>query len=43
MAIDFTLAPEHEEIRRRVRDFVQGTIIPAVARPEDDADAAVAR
>ncbi|GLW12809.1 acyl-CoA dehydrogenase [Microtetraspora sp. NBRC 13810] len=30
MAIDFTLAPEHEEIRRRVRTFVQETIIPAV-------------
>ena len=35
MAIDFTLAPEHEEIRRRVRDFIQGTVIPAVARPDD--------
>lgn len=31
MAIDFTLAPEHEEIRRRVRAFVQETVIPAVA------------
>jgi acyl-CoA dehydrogenase len=30
MAIDFTLAPEHEEIRARVRAFVQGTVIPAV-------------
>ena len=35
MAIDFTLAPEHEEIRTRVRDFIQGTVIPAVARPDD--------
>ena len=30
MAIDFTLSPEHEEIRTRVRDFIQGTVIPAV-------------
>ncbi|MCG5212037.1 acyl-CoA dehydrogenase family protein [Streptosporangium soli] len=30
MAIDFTLAPEHEEIRRRVRTFVRDTIMPAV-------------
>ncbi|MFC7383216.1 acyl-CoA dehydrogenase family protein [Sphaerisporangium rhizosphaerae] len=30
MAIDFTLAPEHEEIRRRVRDFIRGTVVPAV-------------
>ncbi|MGH9095745.1 MAG: acyl-CoA dehydrogenase family protein, partial [Acidimicrobiales bacterium] len=29
MSIDFTLAPEHEAIRIRVRDFVTGTIIPA--------------
>jgi acyl-CoA dehydrogenase len=35
MAIDFTLDPEHEEIRLRVREFVQGTIIPAVARPDE--------
>ena len=43
--IDFTLAPEHEEIRRRVRDFVEGTIKPAMEpfghrdemRPEDRA------
>jgi len=33
MAIDFTLAPEHEEIRLRVREFVQDAIIPAVTRP----------
>jgi acyl-CoA dehydrogenase len=30
MAIDFTLAPEHEEIRDRVRTFVEGTIKPAM-------------
>ena len=30
MAIDFTLAPEHQEIRDRVRDFVDGTIKPAI-------------
>jgi acyl-CoA dehydrogenase len=29
MAIDFTLAPEHEEIRKRVRAFIQGTVAPA--------------
>lgn len=28
--IDFTLAPEHEEIRLRVRDFVDHTIRPAI-------------
>ena len=28
--IDFTLAPEHEEIRRRVRDFVETVIKPAM-------------
>ncbi|GAA3166376.1 acyl-CoA dehydrogenase family protein [Planomonospora alba] len=36
MAIDFTLAPEHEEIRRRVRTFVQETIIPAVSGFDDE-------
>ena len=30
MAIDFTLAPEHEEIRDRVRAFVEDTIKPVV-------------
>ncbi|AQZ66371.1 Butyryl-CoA dehydrogenase [[Actinomadura] parvosata subsp. kistnae] len=30
MAIDFTLAPEHEEIRKRVRAFIQGTVMPAM-------------
>ncbi|NAS20481.1 acyl-CoA dehydrogenase [Herbidospora sp. NEAU-GS84] len=38
MAIDFTLAPEHEEIRRRVRAFVQDVIVPATTEgmPRDD-------
>ncbi|HEY5438946.1 MAG TPA: acyl-CoA dehydrogenase family protein, partial [Acidimicrobiales bacterium] len=36
MAIDFTLSPEHEAIRMRVRDFIQGTVIPAVTRPDGD-------
>ena len=35
MAIDFTLAPEHEEIRLRVRAFVQDTIVPAVKDLEE--------
>ncbi|MBB5777677.1 acyl-CoA dehydrogenase family protein [Nonomuraea jabiensis] len=40
MAIDFTLAPEHEEIRKRVRAFIQGTVIPAVEEvKESDRDA----
>ncbi len=39
MAIDFTLAPEHEQIRMRVRDFIQGTVIPAVTRPENEEQA----
>ncbi|MFI6322775.1 acyl-CoA dehydrogenase family protein [Nonomuraea sp. NPDC050556] len=30
MAIDFTLAPEHEALRTRVRTFIQETVIPAV-------------
>lgn len=30
MAIDFTLAPEHEEIRKRIRTFIQGTVVPAM-------------
>src|SRR5690606_14822300 len=36
MSIDFTLAPEHEEIRTRVRDFIQGTVIPAVKDFDDE-------
>ncbi|WP_433438480.1 acyl-CoA dehydrogenase family protein [Nonomuraea sp. CA-141351] len=40
MAIDFTLAPEHEEIRKRVRAFIQGTVIPAMEEvKESDRDA----
>ncbi|WP_219471724.1 acyl-CoA dehydrogenase family protein [Nonomuraea rhizosphaerae] len=40
MAIDFTLAPEHEAIRDRVRTFIQDTVIPAVEEvPESDRDA----
>ncbi|MFD1540663.1 acyl-CoA dehydrogenase family protein [Nonomuraea guangzhouensis] len=40
MAIDFTLAPEHEEIRDRVRAFIQGTVVPAVEEvPESDREA----
>ncbi|MDP4511069.1 acyl-CoA dehydrogenase family protein [Nonomuraea turcica] len=40
MAIDFTLAPEHEEIRKRVRTFIQGTVIPAMEEvKEHDRDA----
>src|SRR5215207_7765360 len=30
MAIDFTLAPEHEEIRSRVRAFVDDVIKPTI-------------
>jgi acyl-CoA dehydrogenase len=36
MAIDFTLAPEHEAIRTRVRDFIQDTVKPALAGTNDD-------
>ncbi|WP_248959118.1 acyl-CoA dehydrogenase family protein [Sphaerisporangium perillae] len=36
MAIDFTLAPEHEEIRRRVRDFIRNTVVPAVKGFDDE-------
>ncbi len=32
MAIDFTLSPEHEEIRQRVRTFVEDVIIPEADR-----------
>ena len=34
MAIDFTLSPEHEEIRMRVRTFVDEVIIPESERME---------
>lgn len=36
MPIDFTLAPEHEEIRTRVRDFIQGTVVPATKGFDDE-------
>ncbi len=36
MAIDFTLSPEHEEIRSRVRAFVEEVIIPEEARLHDE-------
>jgi acyl-CoA dehydrogenase len=43
MAIDFTLAPEHEEIRARVRTFVQETVIPAVKPFEDSEEKVLTR
>ena len=30
MAIDFTLAPEHEEVRTKVRSFIRDTVTPRV-------------
>ena len=35
MAIDFTLAPEHEAIRTRVRDFIEGVVAPALDRSDN--------
>jgi acyl-CoA dehydrogenase len=35
MAIDFTLALEHEEIRTRVRIFIQDTVQPRIAGFDD--------
>ncbi|GAA2205892.1 acyl-CoA dehydrogenase family protein [Nonomuraea monospora] len=35
MAIDFTLAPEHEEIRKRIRSFIQGTVMPAMEEVQE--------
>ncbi|TQS30414.1 acyl-CoA dehydrogenase family protein [Microbispora sp. KK1-11] len=43
MAIDFTLAPEHEEIRARVRTFIQETVIPAVKPFEDSEEKVLTR
>ena len=40
MSIDFTLAPEHEAIRSRVREFIEETVMPAVAGFEHDGRAA---
>ena len=36
MSIDFTLAPEHEAIRSRVRDFIQDTVAPALEGFDDE-------
>jgi acyl-CoA dehydrogenase len=36
MAIDFTLAPEHEEIRSRVRSFIQDTVQPRIKDFDDE-------
>ena len=36
MAIDFTLAPEHEEIRSRVRTFIQETVQPRIKGFDDE-------
>ena len=36
MAIDFTLAPEHEEVRTRVRTFIQDTVQPRVKGFDDE-------
>ncbi|MDE0066919.1 MAG: acyl-CoA dehydrogenase family protein [Acidimicrobiaceae bacterium] len=39
MAIDFTLSPEHEEIRGRVREFINEAVKPAEAEIEGRGDA----
>ena len=36
MAIDFTLAPEHEEIRSRVRAFIEDTVKPRIKGFDDE-------
>ena len=36
MAIDFTLAPEHEAIRQRVHDFIHGSVMPAMSDFDDE-------
>jgi acyl-CoA dehydrogenase len=36
VAIDFTLAPEHEEIRSRVRTFIQETVQPRIKGFDDE-------
>ena len=38
MAIDFTLPPDIEEIRRRVREFIEGEVRPAEEKLEADGD-----
>src|SRR5436853_7387579 len=35
MAIDFTLPPDIEEIRRRVREFIEGEVRPAEQKLEE--------
>ena len=36
MAIEFTLAPEHEEIRSRVRSFIEDTVQPRIKGFDDE-------
>src|SRR4029079_8237146 len=36
MSIDFTLAPEHAEIRDRVREFVQNRVMPEMKGFDDE-------
>jgi acyl-CoA dehydrogenase len=36
MAIDFTLAPEHEEIRAKVRSFIADTVQPRIKDFDDE-------
>ncbi|GIU85414.1 MAG: acyl-CoA dehydrogenase [Acidimicrobiales bacterium] len=43
MAIDFTLEPHVEEVRDRVRTFMQETVIPAVEEFEKDDERALRR
>jgi acyl-CoA dehydrogenase len=38
MAIDFTLSPEHEEIRTRVRAFIDEVVKPGEAAIEGHGD-----
>ncbi|MXW62690.1 MAG: acyl-CoA dehydrogenase family protein, partial [Acidimicrobiaceae bacterium] len=38
MAIDFTLSPEHEAIRGRVREFINEVVKPATAEIEGHGD-----
>src|SRR5437588_11838845 len=38
MAIDFTLPPDIEEIRRRVREFMEGEVRPAEQKLEEAGD-----
>jgi acyl-CoA dehydrogenase len=36
MAIDFTLVPEHEKIRSRVRAFVRDSVQPRIEDLDDE-------